>query len=43
MDRRCSAFESQSWFLVQLRVEPLFAPLRDDPRFVELVKRVKVD
>ena len=37
------AFESQSWFLVQLRVEPLFAPLRDDPRFVELVKRVKVD
>ncbi|MBS1151907.1 MAG: Adenylate cyclase, partial [Myxococcaceae bacterium] len=37
------AFASGSWFLVQLRFEPLFAPLREDPRFVEMIKRVKVN
>ena len=36
------AFESRSWFLVQLRVEPLFAPLRDDPRFQEMIRRVNL-
>jgi tetratricopeptide (TPR) repeat protein len=37
------AFEAGSWFLVQIRFEPLFAPLREDPRFREMVKRVKVE
>jgi serine/threonine protein kinase/TolB-like protein/tetratricopeptide (TPR) repeat protein len=37
------AFDSQAWLLVGLRFEPLFTPLRADPRFLDLVKRVKVD
>jgi tetratricopeptide (TPR) repeat protein len=34
------AFAAHGWFLVQLEVEPLFAPLRGDKRFEELVRRV---
>ncbi len=34
------AFEAGSWFLVQLNVEPLLAPVREDARFQALVKRV---
>jgi tetratricopeptide (TPR) repeat protein len=34
------AFEAGSWFLVQPRVEPLFAPLKGEPRFEALLKRV---
>ncbi len=34
------AFEAGSWFLVQLRVDPLLAPLKGDPRFEAMVARV---
>jgi tetratricopeptide (TPR) repeat protein len=36
------AFAAHGWFLVQLEVEPLFKPLRGDPHFEELVKRVQL-
>jgi serine/threonine protein kinase/tetratricopeptide (TPR) repeat protein len=36
------AFNDGSWFLVQLGVEPLFDPLREDARFKEMVLRVGV-
>lgn len=36
------AIEDHSWFLVQLKVEPLFAPLREDPRFKEMLAKVKL-
>jgi len=34
------AFEAHSWFLVLLRTESLFDPLRADPRFVAMERRV---
>jgi tetratricopeptide (TPR) repeat protein len=34
------ALDDRSWFLVQLRVEPLFASLRNDPRFQADLNRV---
>jgi TolB-like protein/Flp pilus assembly protein TadD len=34
------AMEERSGFLAYLRVEPMFDPLRDDPRFKELEERV---
>ena len=35
------AFAAHAWFLVQIEVEPLFAPLRGDRHFEELVRRVR--
>jgi len=34
------AVEDRSFFLIWLKVEPLFDPFRDDPRFHNLVRRV---
>src|SRR6185503_13641901 len=34
------AVEDRSFFLIWLKVEPLFDPLRDDPRFHNLLRRV---
>jgi serine/threonine protein kinase/TolB-like protein/Tfp pilus assembly protein PilF len=34
------AFETRDFILVLLKVEPMFDPLRDDPRFTALMKRV---
>ena len=34
------AFEDRDWDLFRLKVDPLFAPVRDDPRFPDLVKRI---
>lgn len=34
------AYQDRSFFLLWLKVEPLFAPLRDDPRFQDLLRRV---
>ncbi len=34
------AFDERSSWLVSLNVEPLFDPIRDDPRFCDLVGRV---
>ena len=37
-----AAFEERDWWMPMLTVEPLFDPLRDDPRFEDLVKRVGI-
>jgi serine/threonine protein kinase/Flp pilus assembly protein TadD len=34
------AFQDRSFFLIWLKVEPLFDPLRDDPRFQYLLRRI---
>ncbi|HEV2826030.1 MAG TPA: protein kinase [Pyrinomonadaceae bacterium] len=34
------AYQDRSFFLIWLKVEPLFAPLRDDKRFQDLLQRV---
>jgi serine/threonine-protein kinase len=34
------AYQDRSFFLIWLKVEPLFDPLRDDPRFQDLLRRV---
>jgi TolB-like protein/DNA-binding winged helix-turn-helix (wHTH) protein/Tfp pilus assembly protein PilF len=34
------AFEARDWQMVMLNVEPLFDPVRSDPRFAALVERV---
>jgi serine/threonine protein kinase/tetratricopeptide (TPR) repeat protein len=36
------AFEDRDWDLYRIKIDPLFAPLRDDPRFKELLKRVNL-
>ncbi len=35
------AYEEQSGWIIYLKVEPLFDPLRSDPRFKNLLKRMK--
>jgi tetratricopeptide (TPR) repeat protein len=35
------AFQSHDWFLQRIRVDPFMDPLRDDPRFNGMVKRLK--
>jgi adenylate cyclase len=37
------AYEARSQFLVLLKVERMFDPLRSDPRFIELLKKVGLD
>jgi serine/threonine-protein kinase len=34
------AYQAHDWFLQRLRVDPFMDPLRDDPRFADLVKRL---
>ncbi len=40
LDLLARAFEERTGFLVFLRVEPMFDPLREDPRFKELEQRI---
>lgn len=35
------AYEAKSWFLIFLKVEPWYDPIRDDPRFRELVRKME--
>jgi tetratricopeptide (TPR) repeat protein len=35
------AYEDRAGFIIYLNVEPLFDPLRSDPRFAELVRKMK--
>lgn len=35
------AYQNRDWFLQRIKVDPFADPLRDDPRFNEMVKRLK--
>jgi TolB-like protein len=35
------AFQTRDWFLQRIKVDPFMDPLRDDPRFDAMVKRLK--
>jgi TolB-like protein/Flp pilus assembly protein TadD len=35
------AYQNHDWFLQRIKVDPFADPLRDDPRFNEMVKRLK--
>jgi hypothetical protein len=34
------AYEARSWYLTWLKVEPTLDPLRKDPRYADLMRRV---
>jgi len=36
------AYQAHDWFLQRLKVDPFMDPLRDDPRFNEMVKRLNL-
>jgi hypothetical protein len=36
------AFEARDWELFRMNVDPYWTPLRDDPRFKDLVKRLNL-
>jgi predicted Ser/Thr protein kinase len=38
-----AAADAHSFWLASVAVDPVFAPLRTDPRFLELLKRVRLD
>jgi serine/threonine-protein kinase len=37
-----TAFQNRDWFLPRLKVDPFMDPLRDDPRFDAMVKRLNL-
>jgi tetratricopeptide (TPR) repeat protein len=43
LDELQKAYEARSQFLVILKVDRMFDPLRSDPRFIELLKKVHLD
>ena len=40
-DELNQAYEDRAGWIINLNVEPIFDPLRSDPRFAELVRRMK--
>src|SRR5205814_565902 len=41
LERLNKAYEERAGFIIYLNVEPVFDPLRSDPRFAELVRKMK--
>ncbi len=36
------SYQAHDWFLQRMKVDPFMDPLRDDPRFAEMVKRINL-
>jgi hypothetical protein len=36
-------YEQRSWFLTYVKVEPTFDPLRSDPRFQDMLRRMNLE